>query len=154
MLNPQESINNKFISALKANISFLKKNFPKNKNTDICQNSCNVVDIIENKLKTSPIDFVKTDNNLENFGKFIFDSNLFKKIYFDQISDNRHLITVKGCELAQKCVHPRLNPEKTICPIALLAGSFLKYNNPEAQIFVEPSKFTSQDSETNIILIN
>lgn len=154
MPNLQESVRNEFLSALHANLSFLKKNFHKNKNTDVCQTSCNIVDIIEQKLKTSTNDFTDISNNLEKFAKLISESGLFKRISFDQVSDDRYLITVRGCELAQQCIHPRLNPERIICPMALLAGSFLKYNDSKTQIFIEQSKFTAQDSETTIILID
>lgn len=154
MPNLQESTRNEFVSALRANISFLKKNFPKIKNADVCQNSCNVVDVIENKLRTSTDDFTNISNNIEKFTNFISESGLFKRISFDEISDNRYQVTVRGCELAQQCIHPRLNPERIICPMAFLAASFLKYNDSKTQIFIEQSKFTAQDSETTIILID
>ncbi|MBU4216634.1 hypothetical protein L6270_00595 [Candidatus Parcubacteria bacterium] len=154
MPDSQTSIKDEFLLALRANISFLNRNFPKNQNTNVCQNSCNIINEIEKKLKNSTENFLNISNNLENFNKLISKSTLFKKIYFDQLSDNKYLITVKGCELAQNCIHPRLNPEKEICPIALLAGSFLKYNKSDLQLYIEASKFTSQDSETTIISIN
>jgi len=153
MTSSQNAIKDELISALRTNIDFLEKDSLKNSNTNVYHNAYNLIDLIESKLKNKSGNLLGVSSDLENFIKLISETNLFKWINFEKVAENQYQVKIESCDLAQQCTHPRLNPEKKICPMALLAASFLKYNHPTAKVFIEPSKFAPHDSETNINLV-
>ncbi len=88
--------------------------------------------------------------DMDSFIKFVSKCGFFKRGSLKEISDKRYQIQIEGCDRISECTHPRLNPENKVCPLALVAGAFLKFNYPNSHVIVEPSKFTPQDSITNI----
>jgi hypothetical protein len=96
-----------------------------------------------------------TSENLEdaikNFIELTSGSDFFEHVNLIKINEfGDYLFELKGCSFAKSGVHDTLNPDKDICPIALIAGAILKYHIPNSDIIVEPSKFTSLDVENRI----
>ncbi len=116
----------------------------------VTSHACKFLDKIEEK-KDSKIFTQRTlDEAITNFIEFTSGSDFFEHVEFKKINDEEYFFEIKGCALAKGGVHDTLNPEKDICPIALVAGALLKYYNPNADVIVEPSKFTSLDIENRI----
>jgi hypothetical protein len=116
----------------------------------VTSHACKFLDKIEEKKGSKIFTSGNLEEAINNFIEFTSGSDFFEHVEFKKIDDEEYLFVIKGCALAKGGVHDTLNPEKDICPIALVAGALLKYYNPNSDVVVEPSKFTSTDIE-NII---
>jgi hypothetical protein len=116
----------------------------------VTSHACKFLDKIEEKKGSKIFTQGNLNEALDSFIEFTSGSDFFEHVEFKKINNEEYLFEIKGCALAKSGVHDTLNPEKDICPIALVAGALLKYYNPNADVIVEPSKFTRTDIENRI----
>jgi hypothetical protein len=116
----------------------------------VTSHACKFLDKIEEKKDSKMFTGGNLEEAIDNFIEFTSGSNFFEHVDFKKINDEEYLFEIQGCALAKSGVHDTLNPEKDICPIALVAGAILKYYTPYSDVVVEPSKFTSTGIENRI----
>ena len=112
--------------------------------------SCKFLDKIEQKKGSKLFSSENADEAVKNFVEFTSGSDFFEHVDFTKINDEDYLFKINGCMLAKNGVHNILNPNKDICPMALIAGGILKHTTPNSEVMVEPSTFTDTGIE-NII---
>ena len=116
----------------------------------VTSHACKFLDKIEEKKDSKIFTSGNLEEAINNFIKFTSGSDFFEQAEFKKIGEEKYLFKIQGCALAKSGVHDTLNPEKDICPMALVAGALVKYYNPISDVVVEPSVFTSFGVENQI----
>jgi hypothetical protein len=88
------------------------------------------------------------DEAVASFSKMLLEAKLVKRIGFDRIGQDKHLLKIDGCAWA-KHIHRELKPKDATCPLALIVMAiYRKYLGEKVE--EAESKYLAEGTETII----